>query len=53
MRRAWFGALLLAALATLDPGVRPQDDLFASVNAEWLRTTDIPPDRPRCSTTRR
>jgi predicted metalloendopeptidase len=45
MRRAWFGALLLAALATLDPGVRPQDDLFASVNAEWLRTTDIPPDR--------
>jgi predicted metalloendopeptidase len=45
MRRASAGALLVSVLATLDPGVRPQDDLFASVNAEWLRTTDIPPDR--------
>jgi putative endopeptidase len=29
-----------------DPGVRPQDDLFRSVNGTWLRESVIPADRP-------
>ncbi|MDR1077239.1 MAG: peptidase M13, partial [Propionibacteriaceae bacterium] len=28
-----------------DPAVRPQDDLFAHVNGQWLRDYQIPPDR--------
>ncbi len=32
-------------LAGADRKVRPQDDLFRFVNGEWLRTTQIPPDR--------
>ncbi len=31
--------------AGYDRKVRPQDDLFRFVNGEWLRTTEIPPDR--------
>ncbi|MGH3397080.1 MAG: M13 family metallopeptidase, partial [Streptosporangiaceae bacterium] len=31
----------------LDPGVRPQDDLFRHVNDRWLARTEIPADRPR------
>jgi putative endopeptidase len=29
-----------------DPSVRPQDDLFRSVNGKWLKDFTIPPDRP-------
>src|SRR4051794_943313 len=29
-----------------DPAVRPQDDLFRSVNGKWLREAHIPGDRP-------
>uniref|UniRef100_UPI001C1DD48C M13 family metallopeptidase N-terminal domain-containing protein n=1 Tax=Arthrobacter sp. H41 TaxID=1312978 RepID=UPI001C1DD48C len=29
----------------VEAGVRPQDDLFRSVNREWLEVTDIPEDR--------
>ncbi len=29
-----------------DPTVRPQDDLFRHVNGAWLRTAEIPADRP-------
>src|SRR4051794_30155190 len=29
----------------LDPGVRPQDDLFRHVNGRWLADTEIPADR--------
>jgi putative endopeptidase len=28
----------------LDPGIRPQDDLFRHVNGEWLARTEIPAD---------
>ena len=28
---------------------RIQDDLFATVNAEWLENTEIPADKPRIS----
>ena len=34
----------------VDPGVRPQDDLFAHVNGRWLATTTIPEDRGRYGT---
>ena len=30
-----------------DRGVRAQDDLFDFANGQWLRTTEIPPDRAR------
>ncbi|MEO5608867.1 MAG: M13-type metalloendopeptidase [Ornithinibacter sp.] len=33
-----------------DPGVRPQDDLFAHVNGGWLAATEIPADRGRYGT---
>jgi putative endopeptidase len=29
----------------LNKAVRPQDDMFAHVNSNWLQTTDIPADR--------
>jgi putative endopeptidase len=29
-----------------DPAVRPQDDLFRSVNGKWLKESVIPADRP-------
>jgi len=29
----------------LDPGIRPQDDLFRHVNGRWLGRTEIPADR--------
>ncbi|MEN3298630.1 M13-type metalloendopeptidase, partial [Pseudonocardia sp.] len=32
-------------LQWVDPGVRPQDDLFTHVNGAWLRTHEIPDDR--------
>ncbi|MCU1409131.1 MAG: peptidase [Microbacteriaceae bacterium] len=31
----------------LDPGVRPQDDLFRHVNGQWIARTDIPADKAR------
>ena len=31
----------------VDPGVRPQDDLFGHVNNHWLETVEIPADRGR------
>ena len=31
----------------LDPGVRPQDDLFRHVNGEWIERTEIPADKAR------
>jgi putative endopeptidase len=34
----------------LDPGIRPQDDLFRHVNGRWLARTEIPADRARDST---
>ncbi len=33
--------------ADLDPGVRPQDDLFRHVNGKWMERTEIPADRAR------
>ena len=29
----------------MEPGIRPQDDLFGHVNGGWLQTADIPADR--------
>ena len=34
-------------LDELDPGTRPQDDLFRHVNGRWLVRTEIPADRAR------
>ena len=34
----------------LDPGIRPQDDLFRHVNGRWLEQTEIPADRARYGT---
>jgi putative endopeptidase len=31
----------------LDPGIRPQDDLFRHVNGRWIDRTEIPVDRAR------
>jgi putative endopeptidase len=31
----------------LDPGVRPQDDLFRHVNGKWIDRTEIPADKAR------
>ena len=31
----------------LDPGIRPQDDLFRHVNGRWLERTEIPADQAR------
>ncbi len=35
---------------SVDPDVRPQDDLFAHVNGRWLASTPIPQDRGRYGT---
>ena len=32
-------------LRWVDPGIRPQDDLFGHVNGRWLATHEIPEDR--------
>ncbi|OBG20562.1 M13 family metallopeptidase [Mycobacterium sp. 852002-51057_SCH5723018] len=32
-------------LSYVDPGARPQDDLFGHVNGRWLAEYEIPPDR--------
>lgn len=34
-------------LDELDPGVRPQDDLFRHVNGQWIDRTEIPADKAR------
>ncbi|MEO3933345.1 M13-type metalloendopeptidase [Micrococcaceae bacterium Sec7.4] len=34
------------ALSNIDFSVRPQDDLYQHVNGTWLKSTDIPDDRP-------
>ena len=31
----------------LDPGIRPQDDLYRHVNGRWIARTEIPADRAR------
>jgi putative endopeptidase len=31
----------------LDPGVRPQDDLYRHVNGKWIARTEIPSDKAR------
>ncbi len=36
----------------LDPGIRPQDDLFRHVSGRWLARTEIPADRARHGTFR-
>ena len=33
-------------LTSIDPGVRPQDDLWRFANGKWLARTEIPADRP-------
>ncbi|HRN29420.1 MAG TPA: M13-type metalloendopeptidase [Terrimesophilobacter sp.] len=40
---------LSSGIATdeLDPGVRPQDDLYRHVNGKWIDRTEIPADRAR------
>ena len=35
------------AIDELDPGIRPQDDLFLHVNGRWIARTEIPADRAR------
>src|SRR5580658_8384179 len=40
------------SIGELDPGIRPQDDLFRHVNGRWLARTEIPPDRAREGTFR-
>ena len=37
-------------LPGFDPGVRPQDDLFRAANGTWLKTTEIPADKPEYGT---
>jgi putative endopeptidase len=32
-------------LASIDPQIRPQDDLYRHTNGRWLSTTEIPADR--------
>jgi putative endopeptidase len=34
------------ALSNIDSTVRPQDDLYRHVNGGWLKSTEIPDDRP-------
>jgi putative endopeptidase len=34
------------ALSNIDSSVRPQDDLYQHVNGAWLKSTEIPDDRP-------
>ncbi|WP_345762920.1 M13 family metallopeptidase [Diaminobutyricibacter sp. McL0608] len=34
-------------LDEIDPGIRPQDDLFRHVNGKWLASTEIPADKAR------
>jgi putative endopeptidase len=40
---------LSSGIATeeLDPGIRPQDDLFRHVNGRWIDRTEIPSDKAR------
>ena len=33
-------------LSNIDASVRPQDDLYQHVNGTWLKSTEIPDDRP-------
>ncbi|UKA73669.1 M13 family metallopeptidase [Arthrobacter sp. FW306-07-I] len=33
-------------LSTIDHTVRPQDDLYQHINGAWLKSTEIPDDRP-------
>src|SRR6204780_5068806 len=40
------------SIGELDPGTRPQDDLFRYVNGRWLARTEIPADRAREGTFR-
>ncbi|MBV8325650.1 M13 family metallopeptidase [Chryseobacterium sp.] len=33
-------------LSSIDPSVRPQDDFYNYVNGNWMKTTEIPSDKP-------
>ena len=33
--------------ANMDPSVKPGDDFYAYTNGEWMKRTEIPPDRAR------
>ena len=46
------GSLLGGVLDTsaADPAVRPQDDLFRCANGAWIKTAQIPADRPGTGT---
>lgn len=33
------------AAGNIDPAVRPQDDLYAHVNGNWIARTELPPDK--------
>src|SRR6516162_546274 len=49
-RRSYAKRMTLASgisIDDLDPGIRPQDDLFRHVNGRWLAQTEIPADRAR------
>ncbi len=35
------------ALDELDPGIRPQDDLYRHVNGRWMERSEIPADKAR------
>ncbi len=35
------------AIDELDPGIRPQDDLYRHVNGKWIDRTEIPNDKAR------
>jgi predicted metalloendopeptidase len=39
-------------LAGMDPAVTPGDDFFGYANGDWLKTTEIPPDRSYTSSGR-
>ena len=40
-------ASLGIAVANIDRSVKPGDDFYAYANGEWLKRTEIPPDRAR------
>src|ERR1700680_487888 len=35
------------ALANMDPSVKPGDDFYRYANGDWIKRTEIPPDRGR------
>src|SRR5579864_4715505 len=37
------------AVGNMDPSVKPGDDFFEYANGDWIKRTEIPPDRGRVS----